>query len=155
MLYPTSRTSYQRTPRRPARALLGLTLGAPAIFKSTPEGQRREAESDADYAKRVAQGTVTTETASNGENECQVPELTAPDPHHYTVTSTTVLINGGIDLDGQISRTKGHAAPNTCPHDDFTTFDGRQGVDNQFQGRRLHAVISTHGFVRPVGHLRC
>jgi hypothetical protein len=41
-------------------------------------------------------------------------------------------VNGGIDLDGQVSRAKGRAAPGTCPHEDFPTFDGRQGIDNQF-----------------------
>ena len=111
---------------------VGQTIGVADMFKATPEGHRREGESDADYTRRVAQGAAALETASNGQNECQFPELTTPDPHHYTVTGKDVHVNGGIDLDGQVSRVTGRASPGTCSHDDFTTFDGRKGVDNQF-----------------------
>jgi hypothetical protein len=110
----------------------GRTAGVPELFKATPEGQQRVGESDAEYARRVFQGSSALETASNGQNECQVPELTTPDPHHYTVTGAGVHVNGGLDLDGQDSRVKGRAAPGTCPHDDFSSFDGQQGIDNQF-----------------------
>jgi hypothetical protein len=109
----------------------GMTQGAVAIFSSTPEGARHEAESDQDYSRRQIQGANKIGTAPNGENLCLHPEAGGPDPHFVTVTGKDVPAEG-IDLDGQDSHVKGKAAPGTCPHEDFRGFNGERGIDNQF-----------------------
>jgi hypothetical protein len=109
----------------------GMTQGNTEIFSETPEGRRRDGESDQDYAGRVNQGAQALSTAPNGQNLCMNPEAGGPDPHFHTVTGKNVPADG-IDLDGQDSHTNRKPAPNTCAHDDFRGMNGERGVDNQF-----------------------
>jgi hypothetical protein len=109
----------------------GMTQGNAEIFAQTPEGHRRDGESDQDYARRVNQASQVLSTAPNGQNLCMNPEAGGPDSHFRIVTGKNVPAEG-IDLDGQDSRLNGKAAPNTCAHDDFRGLNGERGVDNQF-----------------------
>ena len=109
----------------------GMTQGNTEIFAQTAEGHRGDGESDQDYARRVNQAAQVLSTAPNGQNLCINPEAGAPDSHFRVVTGKNVPADG-IDLDGQVSRSNGKAAPNTCAHDDFRGLDGERGVDNQF-----------------------
>ncbi len=108
----------------------GLSVGPTDIYAATPEGQRHEGESDADYSRRLQRGSAAMLRASDGQNLCMHPELGAPDPHHPLVQANVQTV--GIDLDGQRSRANGRAAPGTCAHDDFAGADGVRNIDNQF-----------------------
>jgi hypothetical protein len=107
----------------------GRSLGYRQIFEQSPEGQRHQGESDADYGRRLEAGGYGL-AAVNGQNLCAFPALAA-DPHFRTMDDTSVVAYG-IDLDGQVSTRKGHPAPGTCPHDDFRGVEGERGVDNQY-----------------------
>ncbi len=108
----------------------GMTLGPAQIFAATPEGQRREGESDADYSSRIERGALSV-IFRNGKSLCNNPESGGPDPSFHTVTGRNAPAEG-IDLDGQVSHLGGPAAPGTCPHDDFRGMNGEEGIDNQF-----------------------
>jgi hypothetical protein len=107
----------------------GRSLGYRKIFQQTPEGQRREGESAADYETRMNAGASKLATV-NGQNLCSHPELGPADPNYRTMDATNVIAFG-IDLDGQDSRRNGRPAPETCAHDDFAGANGVRGIDNQ------------------------
>jgi len=109
----------------------GWTLGNRELYQATPEGKRREGESDQDYTRRIAAGSQSLAVAPNGQNLCMNPEAGKPEPHWRTVKVPNAAAYG-IDLDGQDSRANGRPAPNTCAHDDFRGFNGEKGIDNQF-----------------------
>jgi hypothetical protein len=109
----------------------GWTLGNREVFQVTPEGKRRDGETDQEYTRRIGIGSQALSAAPNGQNLCMNPEAGKPDPHWRSVTVPNAAAFG-IDLDGQDSRTKGRPAPNTCAHDDFRGFNGEKGIDNQF-----------------------
>jgi hypothetical protein len=115
--------------RGPTVCPKGRSLGYRQIFEQSPEGQRREGESDADYGRRLEGGGFRMAVV-NGQNLCAFPAL-APDPHYRTMDDTDVLAYG-IDLDGQVSTLNGRPAPGTCPHNDFRGVNGERGVDNQY-----------------------
>lgn len=108
----------------------GTSIGPRDMFAATPEGQRQQGESDADYARRLNVGGQRMQVAANGQNLCANPEAGAPDPNQHTAAAS--LTAYGIDLDGQASRANGRAAPGTCAHDDFRGANGQRNVDNQF-----------------------
>jgi hypothetical protein len=99
------------------------------LFAITAEGARREGEQE--YGRRVNQGGRQLAQTPDGAGACANPAA-APEAPFPTVTSTRVLIDGGIDLDGQVSAIGGRAAAGTCAHNDFTTVAGARGIDNQF-----------------------
>jgi hypothetical protein len=109
----------------------GLTKGVTEIFKESPGGAQGEGESDKDYNHRIQEGAKTLSTAPNGQNMCLNPEAGSPEPHFRIVKGSNVALEG-LDLDGQFSKARGKAAPNTCAHDDFKSIDGKSGIDNQF-----------------------
>ena len=109
----------------------GWTQGLREQFAATPDGQRRDGESDQDYSRRLAAGAQKLATAPSGQNLCMNPEAGGADPHWRTVDAPNIPAYG-IDLDGQDSRANGRAAPGTCPHTDFRGFNGERGIDNQF-----------------------
>lgn len=104
----------------------GLSLNVEEIFARTPEGKRRQQESDAAYAARLRQGGNTFSTAADGQNLCLNPEAGPPDPHFRTVESASIPVFG-IDLDGGA-----HAGAGSCVHADFVGMNGEPGIDNQF-----------------------
>jgi hypothetical protein len=106
----------------------GRSKGYREIYSLSPEGQRREGESDADFTRRLDLGLQQV-AAPKGISLCTHPEL-GTDPYYRTMTATNVE-SYGIDLDGQDSRADGRAARGTCPHDDFPGVDGERGIDNQ------------------------
>jgi len=108
----------------------GLTLGPRDIFAASPEGQRGEAESDAEYTQRLRTGGQAVLTAPNGQNLCMNPEAGAPDPHHHIVRADIPVF--GIDLDGLKSNIDSSPVKGTCAHDDFDGVNGVGGIDNQF-----------------------
>lgn len=98
------------------------------MFLNSPDGHRRDGESEQDFARRVAAGEQQMGHV-NGENVCANPSR-YPDPGNRIMTSTNV-VSYGIDLDGQNSRANGRPAPGTCAHNDFNGVNGAHGVDNQ------------------------
>jgi hypothetical protein len=110
----------------------GMSTGTRAAFMASPEGKRRDGESDQDYTRRLTQGARALMLAPSGQNLCLNPELGAPDPNFRTVVTGHNLKAWGMDLDGQFSHANGRAAPGTCPHEDFQGFGSDTGVDNQF-----------------------
>jgi hypothetical protein len=94
------------------------------LFVTPPDGP--------EYAQSITlengiRGAITLDSP----NLCRSPEQGRPDPNWRVVTGANVPAEG-IDLDGQVSRANGRAAPGTCAHDDFRGMDGGRGVDNQF-----------------------
>jgi len=113
----------------PAACPDGRSLGYRQIFEQSPEGRRREGESDGDYSRRLEAGGYGLAVV-DGKNLCAHPGL-APGTHFRSMDDTEV-ISYGIDLDGHHSTRGGTLAPGTCPHDDFVGVEGEQGVDNQY-----------------------
>ena len=65
----------------------GMSLNVSQVFASTVEGQRREGETDKDYAKRLEVGSRKMSTAPNGQNLCMNPEAGGPDPYFRTLNN--------------------------------------------------------------------
>ena len=117
--------------RGPAACPNGRSLGYRKIFEQSPQGQRRQGETDAQYSSRAEAGQMALAVV-DGQNLCANPELMPdPDPHYRTMDATSVL-SYGIDLDGQVSTRQGSPAPGTCVHDDFSGLNGVSGIDNQY-----------------------
>jgi len=108
----------------------GMTSGFRDAYAATPEGNRREGETDEQYTRRNQIGARALSNAPNGQNLCMNPEAGKPDPNFRTIEVPNTPAYG-IDLDGQDSRAKGKPAPGTCAHDDFRGFKGERGIDNQ------------------------
>ncbi len=106
----------------------GRSMGYREIYERSPEGRRREGESEEDYARRLdRQGRALA--IVDGESLCMRPEL-GHDPHYRTMDDANVLAFG-IDLDGQDSRANTQPAGGTCAHNDFRGPGGARGIDNQ------------------------
>ena len=118
----------------------GMSLGPRDIFAASPEGQRREGETDAEYTERLRDGGREVLTGPDGKNLCMHPESGEPDPHHPVVETDVAVY--GIDLDGHVSGGTGEPAPGTCAHRDFVGVNGEPGIDNQF----FRAVGCTNTF---------
>lgn len=108
----------------------GRSLGYRQQFEQSEEGQRREGESDADFAARLQAGGMAL--GMRGDvNTCADPTVAGPDPHYHTMSDTSAG-GYGIDLDGQNSTRNSRAPAGMCAQDDFRGADGRRGVDNQY-----------------------
>jgi hypothetical protein len=116
----------------------GLTTTASLLYEQSPEGRRREGETEQDYQRRIRDASGRGPSAAEA---CLSPEKFGPDPLYRTVSGKNLLAEG-LDLDGQDSRSGGRAAANSCAHDDFQRADGERGIDNQLYG----AVGCTTGF---------
>jgi hypothetical protein len=103
------------------------------------QGQQAQQQGELNQAQQQAFRRLL---ADIDRNPCLNPQAAGPDPNFRPVTGRNVAITGGIDLDGQDSRANGRPAPGTCAHDDFRTFDGVRGVDNQF----FRVVGCTNGY---------
>ncbi len=122
----------------------GMSLNIEEIYKMTPEGQRREGESDQEYTQRLFGGAFAFGRGPNGEDMCMNPEAGSPDPHFRSaeVPDTQVY---GINIDGHVS-TMDNPAPGSCPHNDLVGMNGERGIDNQF----FRAVGCIHAY-QPTG----
>ncbi len=118
----------------------GFSKAVSDIFTSTPEGQRREGESDGDYTMRIRAGGMALTRGPNGEDSCQNPEALGPDPHFRTVSRSDIPIPG-IDLTGYYQEI-GATAPGTCPYQSFVGVNGETGIDNQI----FRVLGCIHGF---------
>ena len=116
----------------------GLTRSLIEIHQMTAEGARRANETDAEYVTRMRQAARDLGTSADGRDLCMHPEAAAVDPYYRTVKGSTVPV-WGLDLDGEVS------------DDDFVSFDGRAGVDNQWYrvvgcNRSFHSSGASNGF---------
>lgn len=84
----------------------GMSKNVQEIFASTPEGVRRNGESDEAYAARLTEGSKPLGYSASGESFCMNPAIAPADSHYRTVAMDAW--KEGIDL------------------------DGKNGVDNQF-----------------------
>lgn len=109
----------------------GMSSNVAEIFAGTPQGKRREGESDGEYGERLRAGGRALSIAADGQDLCMHPEAGAPDPHYFTVKPGK-LAAYGIDIDGINSTVNGGGDATTCPHDDFIGMNGETGIDNQF-----------------------
>ena len=98
------------------------------VFVSHTDMSKKDGETEDAYFHRIGRIVFSDPTI---KNLCLNPELGKPDPNFHVVTGKNVPAYG-IDLDGQVSRADGKAAPGTCAHDDFRGMDGERGIDNQF-----------------------
>lgn len=115
----------------------GLSRNLARDYTNTPDGQRREGESDEAYERRLSGAVRTLLTAS-----CTDPTIGGADPNMHPMAAQ--VASYGLDLDGQNSTARGRPAAGTCAHDDFPGVDGARGIDNQF----LRAVGCTRTFQR-------
>lgn len=106
----------------------GMSKNVAEIFGATPEGTRRNGEDDELYSKRLEEGGRKISSSQDGKNYCQFPELAPHDPHTQMMLDPSAKADG-IDLDGNVSRTK---ADQSALHLDFESPSGVKGVDNQF-----------------------
>jgi hypothetical protein len=116
----------------------GLTRSLIEIHQMTAEGVQLASETDADYVTRMRQAARDLGTSADGRDLCMHPEAADVDPHYRTVKGSTVPVSG-IDLDDEVS------------DDDFVSFDGRTGVDNQWYrvvgcNRSFHSSGASNGF---------
>lgn len=102
----------------------GMSLQVEEIFKKTPEGQRRQGESDEAYQQRLAQGSNALSTSVDGKNVCMHPELWGPDPHYRSVEGSDIPV-WGIPLGGVESF-------GSNPDLRFPSMEGEEQIENQF-----------------------
>ncbi len=119
-----------------------------AIAADMPEGARQDGEDDSAYAQRIRQMARTLMVTEDGQGACLNPQDAPAVPHH-SVTGQNVVIDGGLDLDGQVSRSGGRPAAGTCAHDDFRGASGETGIDNQFY--RVVGCINAYQPTGPIG----
>jgi hypothetical protein len=112
-------------------------------FVGKPELQRQEGEVEDKYLQRVFRSAMSD---PDTKNLCHNPELGKPDPNWRIVTGPDVPVDGGINLDGQNSRARDRPAAGTCAHEDFRSFNGERGIDNQY----FRAVGCTRSY-QPTG----
>lgn len=110
----------------------GMTRGLRDAYMSSPEGQRRDGETDEAYSRRIQQGAREMSMLPNGQNVCMNPEAAQPDPQNFRPMTSANVRAYGIDLDGQNTRANGAPAPGMCAQTDFTGVNGARGIDNQF-----------------------
>jgi hypothetical protein len=122
----------------------GMTMTALEAFQASPDGRRRETESDSEYLKRIGE---MMGSARNRTNVCATPDEAGPDPLHRLVIGSGVRVYG-IDLDGEQSTSRARSSKDTCAHDDFIGMNGERGVDNQF----YRALGCTNGFLTTGAH---
>ncbi len=97
----------------------GMSLNLQEIYALTPDGRRREAESDEDYMDRLKAAAGRLGTSADGRNLCEYPEAGNSDPNFRTVEGSSTAVFG-LDLDGEASA------------EDFPGLEGGTGIDNQW-----------------------
>ncbi len=108
----------------------GRSVGYRQQFEQSPEGQRREGETDDEYGARLQRGGMAMATR-DGINSCQNPEAAGPDPLYRTMDDTRAMAYG-IDLDDANTTANGRPPPGACAQNDFRRPDGVRGIDNQY-----------------------
>jgi len=111
----------------------GMSLNLQEIYALTPEGRRREGESDEDYMERLKAAAGELGTSADGRNLCEHPEAAGPDPNFRTVQGSSTPVYG-LDLDGEASA------------DDFPGAEGGAGIDNQW-----YRVVGCSRSYQPAG----
>jgi len=111
----------------------GMTRNLPEIYAMTPQGKRREGESDEAYMDRLREAAGRLGTSPDGRDLCMHPEAGEPDPWFRTVEGSDMPVYG-IDLDGEVS------------DNDFPGMSGGTGIDNQW-----YRVVGCSRSYQPAG----